>query len=533
MTKKIYYKFLIEADFLIGHLDYSANPSLVYPIKPNNMGLYLGTISKLNLNKGLITLAINEPIEIGDTISIESETGTYTISEITYNKNDKSNSINSSLNPIVTIGRMKGNLKPGLKVYKMSSKKLDVLAESSFNNIENKKIPLKLDLEIHLNKPIQILVSSLADSNSFYYKISFNITSDVIPELALNSPISEDRIKHQFNKTGNTPFEFKEININIDDNLYIPHISDINNLRRQCLDKLQNIIYEKYCNNSIMLNTASFLGEKTLNNNSDTTISILLNKLNLIEDYTLLKNVNRIYIPLKYFFNNNYHNVLNALCNKFEVYIYLPLIMRENYKKLFNSNIEKILNTYTIKGFIVSNIGNIELLKNFKNDYNFIGNYSLNVFNNFTYNELFNLGINIISLSPELNETDYNGFMNFQNSELIVYGNIPIMNINYCPLSKNNKCPKDCNHYCMKNTNYYLLDRLGFKFEIIPDNIDCITTIYNSKTLSIMPNEIHSSLRLDFIHENVDTINSIIKSVKNNKKLEGKNFTNGNWHRDI
>ena len=46
------------------------------------MGLFLGTISNFNLNKGRITLAINEPIEIGDTISIESEQGTYTVSEI-------------------------------------------------------------------------------------------------------------------------------------------------------------------------------------------------------------------------------------------------------------------------------------------------------------------------------------------------------------------------------------------------------------------------------------------------------------------
>ena len=173
------------------------------------------------------------------------------------------------------------------------------------------------------------------------------------------------------------------------------------------------------------------------------------------------------------------------------------------------------------------------MLKNLEKKYNFIGNYSLNVFNDFTAMELNQLGINTITLSPELNQNDYNNFSNFVNSELIVYGNIPIMNINYCPLSKNNKCFKGCKHYCMKNTNYYLIDRLGFKFEIIPDSIDCITTIYNSKTLSIMPPETKSSFRLDFIHENVREMNSIIESVKNRKKIEGQDFTNGNWFRNI
>lgn len=78
-----------RGNFSVGHLDSSANSSLVYPSKPNNMGLFLGTISSFNLNKSRITLAIHEPIEIGDTISIESEEGTYTVSEIETRKSRK------------------------------------------------------------------------------------------------------------------------------------------------------------------------------------------------------------------------------------------------------------------------------------------------------------------------------------------------------------------------------------------------------------------------------------------------------------
>ena len=57
------------------------NKSLIYKEKPNNIGIYLGQISSFNLNKGHITLSTSEPIEIGDTISIENEKGTYTVSE--------------------------------------------------------------------------------------------------------------------------------------------------------------------------------------------------------------------------------------------------------------------------------------------------------------------------------------------------------------------------------------------------------------------------------------------------------------------
>lgn len=427
---------------------------------------------------------------------------------------------------------MKGNFKKGLKVFKMSSKKLDILAESSFVNVENKKIPLKCELEIGLNKPIRISISTLTDKNSFYNDIHFDIISNIIPERAINNPITEDRIKSQIMKTTNTPYEFKDIIIHLENNIYIPHISDINKLRRDCLANLENIIEKKCCKKNIAFSKpVAFSENNNLDNNSK--ISILLNKLNLNEDYSLLKNIDRIYIPLRYFSNSVYEEILKVLAKNFELYIYLPVIMRNNYKNLLNSILEKALKTYNIKGFIISNLSNLEMLQNYSNTYDFIGNYTLNVFNNMTALELNKLNINTITLSPELNKNDFRNFTKSIPTELIVYGNIPIMNMNYCPLGKSNKCLKNCKHYCMDNSRFYLIDRLGFKFEIIPDSMQSTSIIFNSKTLSIIPSEHNSFLRLDFIHENIKEINYIVDSTKNGIKLEGSNFTNGNWFRDI
>lgn len=65
-----------------GHFNSEANRDLVYKEKPNNMGLFLGKVQKYNTKKGLITIKLNEPIGIGDTIALEKEDGTYTISEL-------------------------------------------------------------------------------------------------------------------------------------------------------------------------------------------------------------------------------------------------------------------------------------------------------------------------------------------------------------------------------------------------------------------------------------------------------------------
>ena len=78
----------------VGHLDSDANKNLVFKDKPNNMGLFLGKVEKYNKNKGYITIKLKENINIGDTISFENETKSYTVSELMENsKNIKDTKI--------------------------------------------------------------------------------------------------------------------------------------------------------------------------------------------------------------------------------------------------------------------------------------------------------------------------------------------------------------------------------------------------------------------------------------------------------
>lgn len=78
----------------------------------------------------------------------------------------------------------------------------------------------------------------------------------------------------------------------------------------------------------------------------------------------------------------------------------------------------------------------------------------------------------------------------------------------------------------MSNSKFYLKDRMNFNFRILPDN--SITTIYNSKTLSIKFNDINiSSVRIDILDENTSDIQNIIDIVNSKKRFEGKDFTNG------
>lgn len=74
----------------------------------------------------------------------------------------------------------------------------------------------------------------------------------------------------------------------------------------------------------------------------------------------------------------------------------------------------------------------------------------------------------------------------------------------------------------------------GFEFRILPDNIQTVTTIFNSKITSIQHIDTKiNSLRIDLLDENIAQINSIAKSVFEGKKLDGRQYTYGNLNRDV
>lgn len=520
--------------FSEGHLNSKANKNLIYKEKPNNMGLYLGNISSYNPNKGHITLTSKEEISIGDSIGVEKERTKYNISELMI-KN--SNVKNAEKGKLITIGRMKGNISVGDKVYKLTSKELFANAKNSYENKENIKIPLICNIVVKKNTPISInIFSSQNDVPDLYKKINISVVSDIIPIEALKTPISVERIIKQISKTNNTPYSFEKITVQLDDGLYVPSISTLNELRRKALEKLEYEISQKFLRQSTFNFKNNLIAVNKENTNFD--VSLFLRVLNTDYDYTKLdkQNIKNIYLSLKLFLDKKYTNIIEYLSNNYNVYIYMPTIIKDNYKNIITNSFDDIIERYNIKGFVISNLADFKYLEKYKNNYDFVGNYSLNIFNNYSVEKYSDLGLNTVTLSRELNKEAIQEIINNTNAkiELIVYGNLPIMATNYCFLGQTNNCYPECGTNCVKNNTYYLQDRLGYKFRIIPDNLQTVSLICNSKTLSISTKDLYiNSARIDILDENIDTINSIVEHTIKREKLEGKDFTNGNFNREV
>ena len=222
-----------------GHLDTEPNKSLVFKEKPNNMGLPLGKVQNYNKSKGLITVKLKEPIEIGDTISLENEKGTYTVSEL---MEDGKNITETKKGQTVTI-RISININLKDNIYKMSSKKLSNLAKESCKH-ELRKIYLNGKITIQKNKPISFEVTSFKP-NQLYKDLQIKYTIDTIPLDAKNKPLSKELVEQQLRKTSNTPYEFKKLDIDLGDNLFLPKLSTLNELRRNVLEQVEEYAIAK------------------------------------------------------------------------------------------------------------------------------------------------------------------------------------------------------------------------------------------------------------------------------------------------
>lgn len=466
--------------------------------RPKNQGIYLGKVTSYD-GKRYIEISNMENLNIGDGIEIfngENTPPSTIVSEIVGNK----------------IGRIHGKINIGDKVYKTSDKNLMKLARESFSRNFVKKS--KINMNVTIKKDIPIIF----EINDMQYN------SGVLPEPAQKRPITKESVSEQLTKTGDTPFKIDNLNLELDENLFLP-ISKLNELRRNALKRYEEYAISKKSHEKIVkkaLNINVTHSTKKINN-----ISLCIRNLDL--DYSNIKNVDEIYVPFKEVLKN-VDNFKNLPLKK---YILLPTITKKNYDNLIKKHAFEF--SKICDGFVVSNIGQLEYFKDI--DTKLIANYTFNIFNNFSIDYLKSLGFSKVTLSPELTMEQINSLSCDVFSELMVYGSQRVMTSEHCPVGNligKFSVDTPCSKPCLNNDKFYLKDRLGMKFEVLPDNIDCQSTIYNSKITSIESKDLKiDSIRIDVADESLVEIQKIIDTHKSGKKMSGEKYTNGHISRNV
>lgn len=484
--------------FTEAYLEKKQGSSMMCYEKPKNWGIFVGKVEAYD-GKKFITLNNVSNLHIGDGIEVwngENESPSTIISEIIGNK----------------IGRIKGNINIGDKVYKTSDKKLIMAARESYSRRFVKKSKVNVKIEMKLEQKVKIIIEGI------------EIISDIVPTKAQSKPLTVDLISTQFNKTGNTPFKIDNLQIELDDDIYLS-IKEINELRRIAFSKLEESIISQIPRKAERRELEKFENRKC----ASKKVSLYI--LNLKKEHLNinLEEVDRVYFSFKDIIKNK-ELIQEFKCKK---YIVFPVITKANYDVLIKKNIKSL--SKIVEGFVVSNMGQLEYLAGI--DTHIIANENFNVFNSYTANELKSFGIQEITLSPELTKEQINSICSELPCEEKVYGRQCVMTSEYCVVgsvvgkfSENQKCSMPCT----KGKKYTLKDRTGAEFVVIPDNVDCRMSVYNSKITSVVSRDLNvDSIRIDILNENVSQINNIISIHKMGEKLSGEKYTNGHISRPV
>lgn len=498
--------------FSTGYLKGKLGSKMMYFKQPNHMGIYIGKVDDYNRNKEYIKIKLSENLDLGDSIAING--ASCKISELMKNK---MNIKNASRGDYVTIGRIRGNILKGQSVYKTVSLYLNKEINNKIQS-ENIKRLINCKLILKHGEKIQFEVQDIETKEKVY------VIKEGKVELAKKEGTSKQRIIEQLEKTKNTIFKIKNIQLDMEEKIFIP-ISIINEIRREALDKLESKLKDDFHKESNMNKIKAIT--KT-NNKECGEISILLNNIKEDINYEKIKGINNVYIPLNLFFRTDLKEKINEICDNFKVYVYLPAITKTNYERIIKNNLKIIMNM-KINGFVISNISQIRMLKDVAESKELIANYTLNAINDYTLDELEKYNFTKYIVTPELDKDEIRNLNSNMSKEVIAYGRTLLMTSEYCPIGKN----EHCNNECTK-TKYVLRDRLGFDFPIYTDRINCNALIYNSKITSINYEDLNSnSLRIDILDENEDEIKNIIDKILKHQKLEGKDYTNGNLNKNI
>lgn len=320
--------------------------------------------------------------------------------------------------------------------------------------------------------------------------------------------LDKNRILCQIQKTGNTIFHIKNVDIEVE-NLKLP-ISSLNQLRRQAIET-----FETALENSIRRHYADQIDVNLELDKHKTCekpkINLFLQKLSKNVDYAKL-DYHEIYVPFKELIRQPDFRDCIAV---------LPNIVDENYEKLIYEN-KQIFDK--VKAVMISHVSQIELLRKLEIKKEMMADNTLNITNNLSEKVLKDLEIKRFTMSPELDKNAINQFSNDLEKELVVYGRTCLMTSKYCPIGKN----EDCKQACQKGS-YALKDRKNFVFPVVSDCVNCHARIYNSKILSIDYKEINIDFaRIDILNETEAEIQKIISTVKLGQKFTGPDYTNGN-----
>ena len=453
--------------FTSGYLHGNPGLELMSHDKPNNRGLFLGRVTKID--DKIVTLSLDNDLSVNDGIEIWVKVGGRlgaTIADLRVNKKNVETAHKGETCEIMLPGR----IRIGDRVFKTYDSKLMRSAMNSFEDLDP-DIPIDFTL---FAKVGENLVVTAADDFGHETKV----ISPFVVEEAKNRPTDYDLIKKQFSRLGGSGYEFRSLTLSIDGNIMIP-ASILNQVRRDIVMDFDRKIFgvypdiKNYHFQEIKKETLSISDERKKNNKPLLSVKV--------SDFYQLRSAleggaDRVYFAPHFGFAFPDEKTWQELAHYAEkhegkLYYALPQVTQDEKNKKLYPQIEAALN-HGFRDFLVGQAADLNLKKEFPEIQNIAADFSANVFNRYTAADLITAGFSSVTASLEMTKEQLERFAKgIGNREVIVHGAMHMMVSRHCVIGAvegKDKNHVPCGFHC-RGCRHALVDRMGMQFPVMGD----------------------------------------------------------------
>lgn len=530
---------IFNRGFTKGYLFGKINTQIINTLKPSNAGVYLGEVAYYDRQRKKLGIKLEDELSKGDGLSIGVSVGRILKGALVKD--------HASAGESVEIDFI-GEASDGEKIYKTSNSRLLKSAELSYENgIEAIKIGLSASFKARLGEYPSLVLAD-CDGNTA------SAQGSKAAEKALKVSISEQKVKEQLEKLGNTPYNLSDLQMDLEEGISMP-VSVINEMRREAVEKLNKLRAIRHSGRVARGEQSIYeagAGKGKAKYKGAPKLRIKLKNIEQLRE--VLSRTAAEDIDLVYY--ENPRGMAAALeiakAAGIKLVCSLPRIMRSReysvLKRLMDSG---------VADFQVGSLGQLGVAC--ENGLSAYCDYSLNVFNSFSVMALSGFGAKAVCLSPELRLDEISDIAKYNQAgaelEAVAYGRIPLMISEYCPVGTlDGSCGEARNKSACKNDSAYMLeDQKGEMFPVSNDG-SCRSVIYNSKAICMLDHleEMHTSgvdaFRVDISLEEPGLAAEIVKAyastIKNGFRfddealevystLKAKGITKGHYYRGV
>ena len=351
---------------------------------------------------------------------------------------------------------------------------------------------------------------------------------------AQKKPLIKEDVAKRLSKTGDTSFVFEELEVIIDDNIFMPN-GAINELRRSALEGLKNELLSTYVRDESRCSKQKPAPVADKSADLQAVCSASVETTAQLKEVCKSSLISRVYIDWNRYSLNDFDNEIAddirfVTSNSKKIYIILPAVCRD---KTYNFLLSKqdLLGQSAISGFVVKNYEELGWCLDKFPDREIITDHNLYTYNDYAVNAYHELNISLDTMPLELNGREIARRSN-TDTEMIVYGYYPLMTSAQCVHRNSSKCDK-----CKQIT--YLKDRYNKLFPVKNMCNECYNVIYNTLPTTLFndiarlkESKIHN-LRLMFTVEDAAETREILSYFENPSLKRRGEFTNGHYKRGV